>query len=335
MVSNKSSRSVPIDVIFPNGSRRSFIAPTLARDALDLVFKDIEKSVAPSLLSSLWKWPERKSISAKSLFALSTACSPSVRNEFSLVDDEDIRNRKTCSACSNLEDPRENNLQFYFILKFYPPFPYKFSTVVAVLILQQLTNDITRYDYLIDIQSNEAEESLQQYLTEYEECILDLVEMDDQAMQLLADISSHPFYGFHYSVVQHVEDHYIIGLGLSGVIFCRYADQSHLPASLPIPFQLCFGEIDQLKVIQNNEGACYLVLDLKRGNVLKKKRLVLTFASKERLSKFTETFESIHSLIYSYSSADSSNDPNLELVNSGSVKVVSPAKASRVKSFTR
>lgn len=335
MVSYKSSRSVPVDVIYPNGSRKSFMAPALAQDALDLVLKDLEKSVTPSLLSNLWKWPERKSVSAKSLFALSTASAPSVRNEFILAKDEDLRSRKTCSVCSSAEDHRENNMQFYLIVKFYPPFPFKFSPAVAVLILQQLTFDITRYDYLLDIQPNEAEESLKQYLIEYEECISDLVEMDDQATQLLADISGHPFYGFQYSAVQHIEDHYVIGLGLSGLILCRYADQAHLPASLPIPFQLRFGEIDQLKVIQNNEGLCYLVLELERGNVLKKKRFVLTFASKERLSRFMETFENIHSLIYSYSAADSSNDPNIELVNSGRVKVVSPAKAFRVKSFTK
>ena len=327
------TRYVPIDVIFPNGSRKSFIVPTLAQDALEIVLKDLEKSSPPSSLHGLWSWPERKSVSAKSLFALSTAVAPSVRNECALVGDEDLRNRRTCSACCWNEDLRENNLQFYFIVKFYPPFPFKFSSLVSILILQQLTFDITRYGYLLAIQYNSDEESLLQYLTEYEDCIADLVEMDDQATQLLADISGHPFYGFHYFSVQHIEDHYIVGLGFNGVMFCRYESQEHLPASLPIPFQLCFGEIDQLKVIQNNECLCYLVFDLKRGNILKKKRLVLTFASRERLTRFTEAFESIHDLIYSYSSADSSNDPNIELVNSGRVKVVSPTKALKVKPF--
>ena len=330
MSNQKEVRQALVEFIYPNNVRRVLMVPSVGKDAQRVVFKDIERSQQCST-QELWKWPAETQADARSLFALSLAQSPDVRNEMIIHPEDDLYERKTMSTSQNYAEGDNVVMQLYVIVCFYPKNPFKFSPFVAAFLLQQLTWDIINYDYLIRIQYEDGERSLERYLSDNYEEIMCLEEVCDQAFQLLADIASHPFYGFQYFEVfqknQFDTPYYLVGLGLKGFLFCQDLAQQTHPCTLPVPFLIRFEEIHELTFYTDGDSVISMVL--KKGNVSKKRRIFLNFLSKERLQRFIELMEDINELNDKFPAIFSQNSESLEYIPSRTVRIVSPRKASQ------
>ena len=329
MSGNSEAKKVLVEIIYPNDLRRVLLVPSVGGDALRVALKDIERSRHFNE-RGLWNWPAETQTDAKSLFALSTAQSQDVRNECIVQDEESLLEKRTFSSYQDFNEGDEPVMQLFLIVKFYPQNPFKFSPFVASFILQQLTCDIVNYDYLFTIQYETEEQKLEQYLINNYDVIMSLDEMCEQAYELLADISKHPFYGFQYFPVFQKDENgrydFLIGVGMRGFLFCQNLRQDQ-KCSLPVPFLVRFDEVDELTFLPANESDSFITMFLKRGNASKKKRMFLNFLSKERLHRFIELMEGINEINDKFPSSYSHRDPSLEYIPARTVRVVTPKKA--------